>query len=394
MDRGTTISGIGHLGLILWVALGDWLFAPAEVPPIAVANVSMISESDFKALQASAPKPADKPAEPAPEVAAPEPVQPELPPAEPLPEPAAPEPAAPEPVEPAPQPELPAEVPVSENPQPIETPPPVAEIAPVEQPIPTPKADEKPKPRPIDRVAETPVDDVTDTPDIADVPTPEVSDQPEPDAPVVTEDLPPASPEEAAPVIVTEAVETEPDAPQLAPTASIRPQSRPERPTEPVAEPPTETAAVEPLPEEPAPDAEADAIAAALAEAVAEEPATETADAGAPDLPQGPPMSASDIEGIRSALGRCWNIGALSSEATRTVVTVRVSMQENGTPDLGTMQMASFEGGSEESAKKLYQSARSAIARCGNEGFTLPPEKYDQWKDLELVFDPNGMRLR
>jgi hypothetical protein len=225
------------------------------------------------------------------------------------------------------------------------------------------------------------------------VPTPEVSDQPEPDAPVVTEDLPPASPQEAAPVIVTEAVETEPDAPQLAPTASIRPQSRPERPTEPVAEPPTETA-TEVAPEEPAPDPEADAIAAALSEAVAEEPATETADAGAPDLPQGPPMSASDIEGIRSALGRCWNIGALSSEATRTVVTVRVSMQENGTPDLGTMQMTTFEGGSEESAKKLYQSARSAIARCGNEGFTLPPEKYDQWKDLELVFDPNGMRLR
>jgi broad specificity phosphatase PhoE len=150
--------------------------------------------------------------------------------------------------------------------------------------------------------------------------------------------------------------------------------------------------------EEPVTDPEADAIAAALAEAVAdvpaEDPATETADSGAQDLPQGPPISASDIEGIRSALGKCWNIGALSSEATRTIVTVRVSMQENGTPDLGTMNMTSFEGGSEESAKKLYQSARSAIARCGNKGFTLPPEKYDQWKDLELVFDPNGMRLR
>ncbi len=391
MDRGTTISGIGHMGLILWVALGDWLFAPAEVPPIAVANVSMISESDFKALQASAPKPSEAPAEPVPEVAAPEPVQPDLPPAEPLPEP-----ALPEPVEPAPQPELPADVPVSDAPQPIESPPPVAEIAALEQPIPVPTADKKPKPRPIDRVAETPVDDVTDTPEIADVPTPEVSDQPEPDAPVVTEDLPPASPEEAAPVIVTEAVETEEDAPQLAPTASIRPQSRPEQPAEPVEEPPVETVEVVPEepPTEPAPDAEAEAIAAALAEAAAEEPVVETAQAAAQDLPQGPPMSASDIEGIRSALGKCWNIGALSSEATRTIVTVRVSMQESGTPDLGSMQMTSFEGGSQDAADRLYQSARSAIARCGNKGFTLPPEKYDQWKDLELVFDPNGMRLR
>ena len=89
MDRGTIISGIGHLGLILWVVLGDWLFAPKDMPEIAVAEVSMISEAEFAALVSSAPvKPAPAPDQP--EITPPDPVQPDLPAAEPAPEQAAP----------------------------------------------------------------------------------------------------------------------------------------------------------------------------------------------------------------------------------------------------------------------------------------------------------------
>ena len=53
-----------------------------------------------------------------------------------------------------------------------------------------------------------------------------------------------------------------------------------------------------------------------------------------------------------------------------------------------------YTGGSEAAARSMYELARRAILRCGKNGFPLPPEKYDQWKELELVFDPNGMRLR
>ncbi|MBE0553197.1 MAG: cell envelope biogenesis protein TolA, partial [Rhodobacteraceae bacterium] len=69
-DRGTTLSAIGHAGLILWVALGDWLFAPNDAPEMQVAEVSLISEADYQAMMASAPKPAEpaeQPAEPAPQ---------------------------------------------------------------------------------------------------------------------------------------------------------------------------------------------------------------------------------------------------------------------------------------------------------------------------------------
>lgn len=399
MDRGTTISGVGHLGLILWVALGDWLFAPSDMPPMEVAEVSLVSEAEFDAMMAAAPstpKPSKEPAvEPAkPEVSAPEPVQPDLPPAEPLPEPAQPEAA----VEPAPQPELPPEVPVSADPQPVEAPPPVAPIAAEEQPIPVPTADKRPKPRPIDRVAPTPVDVTEDAPEVADTVTPEVTDQPAPDAPVVTEDQPAAAPEAATTQIITEAVDTEEDAPQLAPTSSRRPQSRPEKPAEqPVEETPTETATATDTqtetPPEDAPDPAADAIAAALAEAAAE-PATDPADSGGQDAPQGPPMTSGERDALRVAVKQCWNVGSLSSEALRTTVTVRVDVGEDGKPDAASIRMTGYEGGSEAAASMMFEVARRAIIRCGKNGYPLPADKYDQWKDLELVFDPNGMRMR
>ena len=411
MDRGTIISGIGHASVVLWVALGDWFFSPSVPPPMQAASVSLITNAAFQALQASAPKaakPADKPAEKPPEVAAPPPLQPELPPAEPLAEATPPQPPPPEPpADPTPPPDLSADLPVSADPQVFEAPPPVAPLAVDEQPIPVPTADKRPKPRPIDRVAATPVDDTTDTPEIADIPTPEISDQVEPDAPVVVEEVPPASPEEAAPVIVTEAVDTEPDAPQLAPTSSRRPQSRPEK----VADVPVE----DPVPDTSAEDAQAaaDAVAAsdaaaaadaqsaadaaaveaALAEAAdvpAEEPATDTG--GGQDLPEGPPMSGSEIEGLRLAINKCWNVGQLSSAAMRITVMMRVEMSENGKPV--SVEMTGFEGGSAEDAARAFEAGKRAVNRCSGEGYDLPPEKYAEWSVLNLEFDPSGMRQR
>ena len=50
MDRGAIISGAGHLGLILWVILGDWLFAPSDMPPVEVAQVSLMSAAEYDAM--------------------------------------------------------------------------------------------------------------------------------------------------------------------------------------------------------------------------------------------------------------------------------------------------------------------------------------------------------
>jgi hypothetical protein len=56
--------------------------------------------------------------------------------------------------------------------------------------------------------------------------------------------------------------------------------------------------------------------------------------------------------------------------------------------------MLGFEGGSEAGARQAFEAARRAIIRCGATGFPLPPEKYDQWRSIEMVFNPERMRIK
>jgi hypothetical protein len=56
--------------------------------------------------------------------------------------------------------------------------------------------------------------------------------------------------------------------------------------------------------------------------------------------------------------------------------------------------MIGFEGGSEASARLAYEAGRRAIIRCGQNGYPLPAEKYDQWKEVEITFDPEKMRMK
>ena len=77
LQSGTLYSGIGHAGVLLWVLLGDWLFAPEPPQEIISTQVSMISEAEFAAMQSSAPSGAAEAPEQPSEIAAPEPVQPE-----------------------------------------------------------------------------------------------------------------------------------------------------------------------------------------------------------------------------------------------------------------------------------------------------------------------------
>ena len=91
---------------------------------------------------------------------------------------------------------------------------------------------------------------------------------------------------------------------------------------------------------------------------------------------------------------RCWNVGSLSSEALATTVVVSVPMFENGKPDTGGIRMLNHSGGSAAAAQQAYEAARRAIIRCGNDGFNLPPEKFEQWRDIEMTFNPERMRIK
>ncbi|WP_439149720.1 energy transducer TonB [Sulfitobacter sp.] len=390
MHTGHYISGAGHLGFIAFLLFGG-IFT-SEPEPFEMQEVSVISAAEFDAMVAGAQAPDVAPEQPA-EIAQPEtpaqdpqpaatpdetiqqppPVQTEMPPPDPTPEVAeqAPPPAAV----------------VSD--QAPESPEPPAEVA-----VLAPEVAPTPVPRPVDRVAPEAVaqPDPEARPDVVE------QQAATPDAPaetVVEEAQQATAPEEATTEIVTEAAET----PKAAPTQSTRPPAR--RPTPPApqvaAKPEPEAPAQKPKPAQPvetpakpAATTDTDAVAAALAEALSSQ---NTPAATAP-APSGPPLSAGEKESLRVAVSSCWNVGSLSSEALSTTVVVSVAMNQDGTPQNGSITMTGSSGGSQAAANQAFEAARRAIIRCGARGYQLPVDKFGQWQNIEMTFNPERMRIK
>jgi hypothetical protein len=113
-----------------------------------------------------------------------------------------------------------------------------------------------------------------------------------------------------------------------------------------------------------------------------------------PRGPTGPPLTGGEKEGLRVAVQQCWNTGSLSSEALLVTVVVSVEMATDGKPQSNSIQMLSAIGGSNEAAKQAFEAARRAIIRCGARGYDLPSDKYEQWREIEMTFNPERMRIK
>ncbi|MBK0329195.1 energy transducer TonB [Rhodobacteraceae bacterium F11138] len=340
MQTGTKISGGAHMALIAVAVFGGAF--RSEPLPFEVHEVSVISAQDYAAL--STPRP------PAREEPDPEPASVPAPEPEPDPEPEpAPEPVLPEPVV------EPAEPEAEQDPAPVVAPEPPA-IRPVERVA----------PEPVQTPSEEAQPDVVEQPEVV---LDQGADEPR-------EQQQATAPEAAVDRIVTEAEQTD----ALAPLQSPRPpRVRPERPR-PVATPP------EPETPAPAPDT-SEAVNAALTEALG---------GGDPvsDAPSGPPLTSGEKDGLRVAVSRCWNVGSLSSDALNTTVVVAVSLTQDGKPIADSIRMTSSSGGNDGSARDAFGAARRAIIRCGSSGFDLPAEKYGQWREIEMTFNPERMRIK
>ena len=389
MDRsertGLIVSGVAHIGAILWLMLGGIFFSHDLPPPVETAEVTLMSEAEFAALSAAAPT---APTESAPEPSLPEPAPVEE--APPAPEPET-QPDTSEPAEPEPQPEpdiapdvaelTPPEPEVEDTSPTLPSPP---TEAPVENQLPEPQPDPKSAPRVAPDPADAPAENADTAPEAVAETTPEPAEEPVPEEPEEA-----AAPPESGQVLETEANEDQTRLASAAPASSPRPKPRPERTPDPEPAPEPEPAA-EPEPEPaPAEDAVADALAEALAGAASDEPSPGTGTA-----PSGPPLTGGEKDALVIAVKQCWNVGALSTDALRTIVTVAVSMEQSGKPISGSIRLIGSEGGTDASAQQAFEAGRRAIIRCGANGFPLPPEKYDQWREVEIVFNPENMRMR
>ncbi|WP_138933179.1 energy transducer TonB [Roseovarius arcticus] len=384
MNTGQIISGAGHLGLIAWILFGGAF--PSKPLDFDVTKVTAVSSEEYAAIIARSNSP-EQTSEVSP------PAAPDVPQDSPdLSSEADTAPAAPQPdttaeaiPDPAPQPpaqaqqaEVADEAPVIE--------PPSEDIAAL-----VPETSPRPQQRPAERVAPQQVDPPAPDSTVDDV----VREEAVPDETAETprEEADATAPEAAATEIVTEAEEVE----EAAPLNSVRPKTRPEqlRPTpqpDPQPEAQTQTAdaaqpeAADPVPA-PATDTSSveDALAAALGGA---------ADTPEPSINAGPPLTAGEKDGLRVAVQNCWNTGSLSSDALNTTVTVAFEMSEDARPIDSSIRMLDSSGGTDGSASQAYEAARRAIIRCGARGFGLPAEKYASWRNVELVFNPENMRIK
>jgi hypothetical protein len=221
------------------------------------------------------------------------------------------------------------------------------------------------------RVAPTPVappeqpaivDDVTQEATVpADATEPPVEDVPE-----VKETT---APEAASSEIITEAKKEDAKR-QSSPRPMLRPSNF--KPT-----PPTETAKTN------------------LEDILREVTQSDTREASKPEPSKksGPPLTDREHSDFNRAVGMCWDVD-VGGRSAYVTVTLSFSMNPDGRIPINSIKLKSSDGGAKSEVKIAFDKARRALIRCQRDGYTLPPEKYESWKEHEMVFDPAKMRNR
>lgn len=364
---GLVVSGGGHLVLLIWALVGGIFFRPEPAPPATTANVSLISSKDYAALAARAPTSAveSKPQPSAPATSAPPPARPAKPAPDTPPAPEPPTPPAPTP-EPAPTPPAPD---------------PMVEVTPTDAPATPPKAAPTVAPTP----TETPAPDAQ----VSDQVTEQTTEQPAAKPPV-QQPTTATAPADAGQVLQTEANKDNKTV-GGAPASSEVPKARPERKPAPSPTPAPDTqTATDTAPATDSAQATDQAVADALASELAGA-ASDTPAAGTGDAASGPPLTYGELDAMKVSVNKCWNFGAVSTDATRAEITVTVSFSPDGKPT--SVDMIDSKGASDAAIKTAFDAARRAILRCGAKGYPLPPEKYETWKQIDMTFsNTKGVR--
>ncbi|NOX41547.1 MAG: hypothetical protein GXP05_13875 [Alphaproteobacteria bacterium] len=386
MKTGIYISGFGHIALLGWLLIGGFLLSQRKPPTMTVSSVTIVSPEAFAALTSNAPAPDTAIGQPKPpqiDAASPDRPKPEDAPRlngagaalkvqEPSKSPDLsaitssiktkaqtvladmPEPSAPD----APGVTLlvPTDPIAARDNTGIKVPDRLAIVTPPEPS--SPRVDTTPAPAPDPSAEKSNLTQKATVPDAA-----------------ATKAIPKTTakaPEQASTRIVPESnTKTSP----RAPVRSSRPKGRPRDLAKRVNT--------------------ASQIEKALAQAQAGgKTGPKPAVAASKAAPSGPPLTISEKDGLRLAVENRWNLGSLSSDAMRVTVTVGFSLGRDGKPLPGTIRLISSTDASNAASKQAYEAARRAILLSGAKGFDLPAQKYEHWRDIEMTFNPEKMRIK
>ncbi len=98
-------------------------------------------------------------------------------------------------------------------------------------------------------------------------------------------------------------------------------------------------------------------------------------------------ISQSEIDALRARISSCWSPPSGVDANSRLYVVLRVLFKPDGSM---AQEPVLVEATASQLGPALAESAKRALLLC--QPFTmLKPEHYDQWKDLELKFDPREL---
>jgi hypothetical protein len=190
--------------------------------------------------------------------------------------------------------------------------------------------------------------------------------------------------------------EAAPAAP-LALETSARPRARPqrlaaaERAAE-VAEAPRREAEATQTPRAPSPADLVRELAAATPVTAPTPPTPPTTTAASPGTgaAEGPPMSAAEKDGLKFAIQACWNVPAGLREAEELRIVVGAELAADGALIANSVQLIEPAAITDDRFRVAYDAARRALIRCSPYS-ELPRDKYVRWRNIEVVFNPQGM---
>ena len=101
------------------------------------------------------------------------------------------------------------------------------------------------------------------------------------------------------------------------------------------------------------------------------------------------PLTETETDNLQAAIQICWlrDPGSLAEDVKLTIF---MSLDRNGRVNPNSIRVVEISGGDEGAQKVAFRRAKIAIISCGKNGYKLPPNKYERWREIEVVFDPTN----
>ena len=104
-------------------------------------------------------------------------------------------------------------------------------------------------------------------------------------------------------------------------------------------------------------------------------------------------LDENEIAALIKRVGREWNVDAGSRSADVTVI-VSIELAENGRLS-SSPRLVSSDSADATIVQAAFRRARTAIIAASRKGgFELPIEKYEDWKQIEITFNHQNMRVK